>query len=152
MAIVVRAAMAAAVMWVGVGRTAAAQPAAISAAAVRAIAEADRPENEKLAEYHLLASQYPNDFSWALHNEIRHLYAGRNERASMGQCEIILSHVPDDEYILNILSNWTLGKDTAAAISELEEKARRYRDLRHVSAACRLAVRSLREGQKTEAP
>lgn len=78
-----------------------------------------------------------------LHNELRYLYGGRDERASMGQCDIILAHAPDDEYILSILSDWHLGKDNDAAVKVLEAKAARYSDLHHLSAACRLTARSL---------
>ena len=67
---------------------------------------------------------------------------------SMGQCEIILQHSRDDDYILHILSGWTLGKDDMAAAKELEATGEKYSDLRHLAAACLLKRRQLRQAEK----
>jgi len=121
---------------------------ALNGATVRSIAQSNMTEEQKLAAFHRVQSQNPHVFSWELHNELRHLYSGRDERASMGHCDIILSRSADDHYILSILSNWTLGKDNLAAAAALEAKATRYSDLRHLVAACLLKARSLRQDTK----
>jgi len=128
--------------------TADAKVPALNGATVRSIAQSALTEEQKLAAFHRMQSQTPHLFSWELHNELRHLYSGRDERASMGQCDIILSRSAADHYILSILSNWTLGKDNLAAAAALEAKATRYSDLRHLVAACLLKARSLRQDAK----
>ncbi|MFZ4647769.1 MAG: hypothetical protein ACOYNP_18595, partial [Gemmataceae bacterium] len=102
--------------------------------------------NQKLAALHRLQSRHPSTFCWKLHNELRHMYAVSDERASMGHCDIILQHSPNDRYVLNILSDWKLGKDAMGAADALEAKADRYADLPHLVAACLTKARSLRRG------
>jgi len=122
------------------------QRAATIAAEVKGIATSTQTDNQKLAALHRLQSRHPSTFCWKLHNELRHMYAESDERASMGHCDIILKHSPNDRYILNILSNWNLGKDAMRAADALEAKAERYADLPHLVAACLTKARSLRRG------
>jgi hypothetical protein len=122
------------------------KPAGINRDIVMQIVESKMSDEDKLAALHCLQSQYPETFCWDLHNWLRHLYAGRNERASMGQCDIILKNSTDDDYMLNILSDWKLEKDNVAAVKALEAKAKRYPDLRHVAATCYKKARNLRRG------
>jgi hypothetical protein len=98
-----------------------------------------------LAALNRLQSQHPATFCWALHNKLRHLYGAVDERASMGQCEIILSHSPNDDYILHILSDWQIGKNNVAAAEALEAKAGLYPELAHLRAACLSQARNLRK-------
>ena len=122
------------------------QRAAAIAAEVKVIATSTQTDNQKLAALHRLQSRHPSTFSWKLHNELRHMYAVSDERASMGHCDIILQHSPNDRYVLNILSDWKLGKDAMGAADALEAKADRYADLPHLVAACLTKARSLRRG------
>ncbi len=116
----------------------------ISPEEVKAIADSDRSDDAKLAALHLLLAQQPHVFCWELLNELRHHYAGRDERASMVFCDGILERSPEDEYILNILSGWKLWEDAGTAATMLESTADRYPDLPHLAAACLRKARSLR--------
>ncbi|MDB5386929.1 MAG: hypothetical protein JWM11_2575 [Planctomycetaceae bacterium] len=80
-----------------------------------------------------LAALPADQFDWALHNELRHLYGGFDERKSMLHCNIILKHSRMDDYMMQVLG----GKesDSTKAITSLSERAARYADLPHLAAA-----------------
>ena len=76
----------------------------------------------------------PGTFDFGLHNELRHLYGGLDERKSMIQCDIIFRNSFLDDYMFQVLG----GKDPdpGKAVQALTAVARRYPDLPNLAAAC----------------
>lgn len=85
-------------------------------------------------------------FDWSVVNDERHRYAvlaedkkssrkDEYERKSFEAGNLILENSVADPYILNILAGWQLGKDNSKAIANLVTLARRYPDLKALSAA-----------------
>lgn len=87
--------------------------------------------------------QSAGKFDWAVHNELRHLYAGRDSKKSFYHCDVILKNNPMDGYILEILGARGAAKDRAAAVKRLLESAEKYSEYKFVAAACRLKAAKL---------
>ena len=89
------------------------------------------------------ASLKPGNFDFSLHNELRHLYGRYDERKAMAQCEIIFQHSRLDDYIIQCLG----GKeaDESKSIVAMIERASKYEDLPHLSAACLIRAAELEE-------
>lgn len=109
----------------------------------------DLPEEIRAREAQLRA--HPDRFSWAVHNELRHLYGDINEHESRRHADIILQHTVMDDYILNTLSDWHFTDhyhyDPDAGVTVLLDTAARYRDLPHLWAACYLRAAQGRMSQ-----
>ncbi len=82
-------------------------------------------------------------FDWDLHNELRHLYATRDQKKSFYHCDVILKNRPMDGYILDILGARDAASDRAAAVQRLLDAADRYPEYKFVAAACRLKAAEL---------
>src|SRR5262249_44020676 len=85
-------------------------------------------------------------FDKKVHNELRHLYITSNPpnlRKSMEHSNVILQHSVMDGYILNILSDWQIDKNTSTARANLLRSAQSFPDLRFVAAACFLKIGDL---------
>jgi hypothetical protein len=80
-------------------------------------------------------------FSWAIHNELRHFYAGQDLEKSFAHCEVILKNSLMDSYILNILGGWAEDPETEA--KNLLISARKFPRFACVSAACRIQAAGL---------
>jgi hypothetical protein len=99
----------------------------------------------------------PGVFNWNVHNELRHLYCcvknPPDPRKAMEHTDVILQHSVMDEYHLNILSGWQIGKDSSTARANLLANAQAFPDLRFVAAACFLKIGDLykAEGNQQEA-
>lgn len=88
-------------------------------------------------------ANHPGQFSWMVHNELRHRYLPINEWMSRKHADIILSRSPMDEYILNTLSDWhftnnhgQLNPERGASL--LLNNVQRYPNFSHLRAACLL--------------
>lgn len=90
-----------------------------------------------------LQRKFANQFSWKLHNELRHLYSFEQPAQALKQCDLLLAHSVMDDYILKILSGWELGKQPKKAIAKLLRSARSTHGCEHVQAACWLQVGDL---------
>ena len=89
---------------------------------------------------------HPTVFDWNVHNELRHLYSTKtppNPRDAMEHSDVILQHSLMDDYILHILSDWQLEKDSSTARANLLMKAQSFPDLRFLAAACFLKIGDL---------
>jgi hypothetical protein len=100
--------------------------------------------------------EHPGSFDWHRHNELRHFYITSNPpnpRKSMEHSNVILQHSIMDDYILRILSEWQIDKNTSAARTNLMRNAQSFSDLRFVAAACFLKIGELyaAEGNREEA-
>ncbi len=72
------------------------------------------------------------------HNELRHLLSANDLEKSMRECDIILANEPMNDYILSILSDWTLPNNPTAAVDKLTAKAEAYPQFPALRAACLL--------------
>ncbi|RPJ18948.1 MAG: hypothetical protein EHM33_31110, partial [Chloroflexi bacterium] len=111
---------------------------------------------ERIQQLERFLKENPGVFDWKVHNELRHLYITnnpRNPRRSMEYSNVILQHSFMDIYILNILSEWQIGKNTSTARANLLRSAPSFPDLRFIAAACFLKIGDLyaAEGNKNEA-
>lgn len=82
-------------------------------------------------------------FDWGLHNELRHLYSRLDIRKSLLHADAILQHSIMDDYILHILSDWTIDKDPKLAEVRLLTAYRGYEELKFVKAACHIKIGDL---------
>ncbi|MFZ4766553.1 MAG: hypothetical protein ACOYMN_16495 [Roseimicrobium sp.] len=82
------------------------------------------------------SSARSGNFNWAVCNELRHFYSGRDESKSFHFCNVILQNSVMDGYILNIVSGWA----TAPALrcKNLERVAVKYPQFPCLVAACLL--------------
>ncbi len=116
----------------------AALPAPIVAAAPEALpnnVEMNLPEVVVAFEEYIKAR--PGKFSWAVHNELRHLYLAFNEDLSRKHADIILQHIVMDSYTLNTLSDWHFAHENPYdGIAVLTNTAHQYSHYEHLYAAC----------------
>ncbi len=85
----------------------------------------------------------PGQFSWSVHNELRHHYLPISEDMSRRHADILLAHSVMDSYILHTLSDWHLTDNHSPrnphhAISVLLNNANQYGHYVHLNAACRI--------------
>ncbi len=113
-------------------------------------AESDLPKIQKgesvdsqIVKWESYLRDHPGVFSWKAHNELRHLYGGRDESKSLAHSDIILEHSLTDDYILKILSGWQIDKDNQKAISNLLYWTKAYPQVKFVRAACLLTIADL---------
>jgi hypothetical protein len=90
----------------------------------------------KIAELEDRLRKEPENFSFETHNELRHLYNGRDERKMFYHCDTIFRNSVMNPYILSILSGWKLDKDPGAAVSALENARGKYPVFYFVTLAC----------------
>jgi hypothetical protein len=108
-----------------------------------ALAQTDEIK-QKIAEYEQKLAANPEPFDWRTHNELRHLYGAFDERRSVHHSNIILRHALMDDYILDICSDWMIGRDCGNAIRNLDRYASRYgKDMPFLAAACWLKAGDL---------
>jgi hypothetical protein len=91
---------------------------------------------EKIKRLELFVRSHPHQFSWPVHNELRHFYAPVNEAKSMWHANLILAHSLMDDYIMSILGGWQLDKYPEQAVVALLDKAERHSSLVPLHAAC----------------
>ncbi len=99
--------------------------------------------DSQIAKWESYLRDHPGVFSWKAHNELRHLYGGRDESKSLAHSDIILEHSLADDYILKILSGWQIDKDKQKAISNLLYWTKAYPNVKFVRAACLLTIADL---------
>ncbi len=90
-------------------------------------------QDEDSIEYSEYSEKDPN-FDWDKHNKLRHKYSSTSMRKSMEQCDIILKHSIMDKYIMNVLTEWQLGKNNSLAKTNLA-KYKIFPNLRYLQAA-----------------
>lgn len=95
----------------------------------------------RIQEWEAALKAHPDGFSWKIHNELRHYYGAVSERESRKHSDVILSHSPMDDYILNTISDWYLtnhhgSRQPRQAIAIMLDNARRYHYFPHLRAAC----------------
>ena len=115
------------------------------------ILQSEESQDMKIKKLEALLAQHSGGFSWKLHNELRHLYAALDEQKALEHCDIILRHSCMDDYILSILSEWQIGKDTQRAIVNLEQWATRYPEMPCMQAACWIKAGDLYQEMKDTA-
>ncbi len=92
---------------------------------------------EVIVELENYLAQHPAQFSWHIHNELRHHYLAVDEDRSRKHADIILKHSVMDDYILNTLSDWHFTKDNPRdGVSTLLDTAFHYSHYVHLHAAC----------------
>ncbi len=107
--------------------------------------------DSQIVKWESYLRDHPGIFSWKAHNELRHLYGGRDERKSLAHGDIILEHSLGDDYTLKILSGWQIDKDNEKAVVNLLYWTKAHPKLRFVRAACLLRIADLyaASGEKT---
>jgi hypothetical protein len=91
----------------------------------------------------LIANQ-PKVMAFETRNSLRELYRQVGKEAeSMNICNQLLILKPNDEYLVNVLSNWQLYSDSKQALADLMQQARTYNNLPCVRNACLLAAADL---------
>lgn len=110
-------------------------------------------ERQKIDELESRLRENPDQFSYQLHNELRHLYSGTDEARSFQHSDEILKHMPMEGYILAILAEWKTDNAPDEAIRTLEKNAGKYRELPHLTVACLLqaGILSARRGREEQA-
>lgn len=97
--------------------------------------------DERIRELEAQLREQPGGFSWSIHNELRQLYLGINERKSMEHADAILAQLVMDAHVLNALSDWQMDStprhdNPGLAIVALLDRAGRYPDLSCLGVAC----------------
>jgi predicted Zn-dependent protease len=91
-----------------------------------------------------LIAAKPNVMNFETRNCLRELYHKVGKEAdSMNICNQLLMLKPNDEYLVNVLSDWQLYKDNKKALANLMQRARSYNNLSCVRSACLLAAADL---------
>lgn len=103
----------------------------------------------KINELEAKLKAKPGEFDWGLHNELRHLYAGKDEKKSYQHIDIILRNAPMDGYMLGILGGDD--KDKPKAVRNLLAKADKYPEFTFIRAACWLKAAELEGEAKSKA-
>ena len=92
---------------------------------------------EKIAELEARIQAMHGDFSWYLHNELRHHYLEIDARESRRHADIILRHSMMDHYILNTLSDWHFRNgNPEQGIARLAQVIDLYEQYPSLQAAC----------------
>ncbi|MGH8651206.1 MAG: hypothetical protein ACREUI_00340 [Burkholderiales bacterium] len=118
----------------------------IAAAAIFGYVITMSPFEDRITQLERALQERTGVFDWNAHNELRHLHITNNPphlRKSMEHSNVILQHSYMDGYILNILSEWQIDKNTSAARANLRRSARHFPDLRFIAAACFLKIGDL---------
>jgi hypothetical protein len=116
-------------------------PATALASAVEPAAETALAVSDEIRGLELYVHATPGKFSYWVHNELRHAWLAFDEARSREHADVILRHVPMDQYILQTLSDWHFTnnegpRDAQRAVSVLQDTAQRYSHLVHLRAAC----------------
>lgn len=128
---------------------------ALSSLSIATVVSAKEPVKSQLNPRHLQAqiakweqklTDNPDKFDYEVHNELRHLYGAVDLAKSMTHTNIILKNCPMDDYMLNILSSWEIGKDETKAVESLLDFAAKYPGEPFVVAACTLKAADLTPG------
>jgi hypothetical protein len=88
----------------------------------------------------------PGEFDWGVHNDLRHLYGGRDVKKMLLHCNIIFRNSPMDGYTLDCLG--ARAPDKAQAIKTLLELAKDHPEYTFLALACWLKAAEL-EGYAT---
>lgn len=85
------------------------------------------------------------EFSYFLHNELRHYWGSFSEFRSLYHADIILGHHFMDSYMMRILADWHDTRNENAydldrAIASLDRRAQAYPQLQFLQAACWLRI------------
>ena len=85
--------------------------------------------------------QQHGKFSWALHNELRHLYGTIDEAKSLEHANAILAQSVMDTYILHTLSDWYdepsyQPRNPELATESLLRRVEEYPNLKYLRIAC----------------
>jgi hypothetical protein len=97
----------------------------------------------KIRDLEAQLAKKKGQFDWTLHNELRHYYGAVDRDREFYHINVILTHSFMDGYMMNILSGWQIGKDTARAIENLRQVARTRGKYPLVAAACWLKAGEL---------
>lgn len=106
----------------------------------------ENPTPETVAKIVALERQLEKEegrFNWVVHNELRHLYGGFDDRQAFYHCDVLLKHSMMDDYILSILSSWEIKDNRPKAVANLTAAAGKYREFVYVSAACLIKAAEL---------
>jgi hypothetical protein len=119
-----------------IGRVGLGLVAILSLGVLPAPASADEEAKAKIQVLEAQLAQKNGQFDWMLHNELRHYYGAVDHDREFHHTNVILKHSLMDEYMMNILSGWEIGKDRAKAIENLRRFATSKKDFPFVAAAC----------------
>lgn len=99
---------------------------------------------ERISMCRRLIAGKPDVMSFETRNCLRALYhqIGK-ESESMNICNQLLLMKPNDEYLVNVLSDWQLYSNSRQALANLMQRARTYGDLPCVRDACLLNAADL---------
>lgn len=89
-----------------------------------------------------ISEGYPPELRWQALNALRHQYREDTRRAHY-YSDVILRYFTGDEYVLNLLSRWKIGKNDAKAIKNLVQAAKAYPEYKYLVAASLLKATDL---------
>lgn len=84
-----------------------------------------------------------HEFNYMVENELRHMYGAVDDNKMMYWTNSLLKHRPMDDYQVQILSAWQIGKDNNQALRSLLFNAEKFKDYKFVRNACLLKVGDL---------
>lgn len=99
---------------------------------------------QKIKMFEAQLEKLNGEFSWFLHNELRHYYGAFSEARSSFHSNELLTHSVMDRYILNTLSDWHYSSDPEVvfdpelAIHRLLRRAELYPQFSYMGLACLL--------------
>lgn len=112
----------------------------LSALPVSARNDPGDADMQKIDELEARLRSGPENYTFDVLNQLRHLYSGRDERKAVYYCDEIFRISSMDGYTLDVLSDWKAAKgpqcDPRGAIFALETKSAAYPEFRFVRAAC----------------
>lgn len=85
--------------------------------------------------------QERREFSFGLHNKLRHLYSNIDTKKSLAHCNAIFRHDPTNEYTLDCIG--ARNADHAKAIMALLNVAAKHADLVALASSCQLKAAAL---------
>ena len=111
---------------------------------------ANRPQPPRSTQVKIEAlerelDQQSGKFDWRIHNELRHLHSGFDERQTYYHSDVNLKHSVMDDYILSILSGWQIKDNRPKAVENLQQAAVKYPEFPFLAAACLLKAGDLEE-------
>ena len=103
----------------------------------------DDPRPKEIAALEKKLQDSPNQFDWNVHNSLRHLYSGHDDRKALYHCNIIFENSPSDGYILTVLGTRDAEHRIEQAVKDLLSWPEKYPEYTFVSAACWLRAAEL---------
>jgi hypothetical protein len=104
----------------------------------------------KIHKYEAYLRHHKGYAGFTVHNELRHLYGSIDIGRSMYHSNVILANEPLNDYIMSVLSEWTLKDNPDAAIANLTRVAATYPALHTASSVLAAVCDDLRAARRRQ--